>query len=88
MASGSRRENALRPRQSRQRLRISDSGHQETNCFGSVLVLGGLHRPAPFDGIAHIVNHKDRERRHALSLLLSKCFVEWLPRLRELIQIG
>jgi len=34
------------------------------------------------------MEHKDREGRHALSLFGTKSFVEWLPRLGELIQIG
>jgi hypothetical protein len=45
-------------------------------------------RTTLFYDIAHIVEYKDREGRHALPLLGTKSFVEWLPRLGEFIQIG
>ncbi len=43
---------------------------------------------ALFYGITHVMEHKDRESRHVLSLFLIERLVEWLPRLGELIQIG
>ena len=61
-------------------------GRYELNYFASVLVL--RLRTTPFYGITHIVEYQDREGRHALPLLGAKRFIEWLPRLGELIQIG
>jgi len=61
-------------------------GRYESNYFASVLVLG--LRSAPFYGITHIVEYKDRDGRHAMPLFGTKRFVQWLPRLGESIQIG
>jgi hypothetical protein len=61
-------------------------GRYESNYFASVVVL--RLRPTPFYDITHIVEHKDRDGRHALSLFGTKRFIEWLPRLGEFIQIG
>ena len=57
--------------------------------YGAVLVLvvRSLHTTV-FHGVAHIAKHKDREGRHALPLFGTKRFVEWLPRLSELVQIS
>ena len=63
-------------------------GRYESNYFASVLVLVLGLRSAPFYGITHIVEYKDRDGRHALPLFGTKRFVQWLPRLGELIQIG
>ena len=58
----------------------------ESNYFASVLLLG--QRTAPVYGITHIVKHQDRDGSHALPLFGAKNFIEWLPRLGELVQIG
>src|SRR5262245_8094937 len=42
----------------------------------------------PFYGVAHVMEYKDREGRHALPLFWTKSFVQWLPRLGEFVQIG
>src|SRR5262249_46508038 len=42
----------------------------------------------PFYGVAHVVEYKDCEGRHALPLFWTKSFVQWLPRLGEFVQIG
>src|SRR6478752_3111178 len=58
------------------------------NFLDRLLVLVLRLRTAPFYGITHIVDYKDREGGHALPLFGTKRFVEWLPRLGEFIQIG
>jgi hypothetical protein len=54
--------------------------------YFSVVVL--RLRTTPVYGFAHVVEYKDRDSRHALPLFGTKCFIEWLPRLGELIHIG
>ena len=58
----------------------------ELNYFASVVVLE--LRTTPVYGFAHVVKYKDRDGRHALPLFGTKCLIEWLPRLGELIHIG
>jgi hypothetical protein len=41
-----------------------------------------------FHSVAHVAEDKNREGRHALLLFGTKSFVEWLPRISELVQIG
>ena len=48
-----------------------------SNYFASVLVVG--LRTAPFYGITHLVQYKNGNGRHALSLFGTERFVEWLP---------
>ena len=61
-------------------------GRHESNYFASVVVIE--LRTTPVDSFAHVVKYKDREGRHALPLFGTKCFIEWLPGLGELIHIG
>ena len=61
-------------------------GRNESNYFASVIVL--KLRTTPFYGFTHIVEYKDRDSRHTLPLFGTKRFIEWLPRLGELIHIG
>ena len=61
-------------------------GMHELNYFASVVVVE--LRTTPVYGFAHVVKYKDRDGRHALPLFGTKCFIEWLPRIGELIHIG
>jgi hypothetical protein len=75
------------PSRAERRFRSAMTG--ELPKYGAVLVLvvRSLHTTV-FHGVAHIAKHKDREGCHALPLFGTKSFVEWLPRLSELIQIS
>jgi hypothetical protein len=55
--------------------------------FASRLIVVVRVRTAPFYGITHIAEYKNRESYHALPLFRTKRFIEWLPRLSEFIQI-
>ena len=58
-------------------IREADRAEYESNYFASVLVVG--LRTAPFYGITHLVQYKNGNGRHALSLFGTERFVEWLP---------
>ena len=54
--------------------------------FALVLIL--RLRTTSIYNITHIVEYQGRKGTHALPLFGTKCFVKWLPRLGEFIQIG
>ena len=60
--------------------------HDAFSRVASIVFIG--LRVAPLYGITHVVEHKDCEGGHALPLFGTKRFVEGLPSLGELIQIG
>ena len=71
----------IRPMRSRH-----DAAAYKLNFLASVFVVS--LRTTSFYGLAHIVEYKERERPQALPLFGTKCFIEWLPRFGELVQIG
>src|SRR5215831_11555991 len=54
----------------------------------SLLVVVLSLRPTLFDGLAHIMQDKEREGRHALLLFRTESRIEWLPGCCEPLQVG
>ena len=52
-----------------------------------VLVVLGLQTTV-FSVVPEITNYEDREGRHALLLFWGQGFIEWLPRIGEVLKVG